>query len=45
MHALIRRRYDTSLLYFSHKNDYWTQAEMQSGCNISLGAATTSSRR
>eukprot|EP01084_Bolivina_argentea_P160629 279692_1 len=26
------RGYDTSLIYFEHKNDYWTQIQMQSGC-------------
>lgn len=31
------RGYDTSLLYFSHKNNYWTQATMQTGCPLSLG--------
>eukprot|EP01083_Nonionella_stella_P061552 160376_1 len=26
------RGYNTSLIYFEHKNDYWTQVQMQSGC-------------
>ena len=26
------RGYDTSLIYFEHKNDYWTQIQAQSGC-------------
>ena len=26
------RGYDTSLGYFEHKNDYWTQASMQTKC-------------
>ena len=26
------RGYDTSLIYFEHKNDYFTQIQMQSGC-------------
>ena len=26
------RGYDTSLNYFSHKNDFWSQANMQTCC-------------
>eukprot|EP01083_Nonionella_stella_P022659 62666_1 len=26
------RGYNTSLIYFEHKNDYWTQLQMQSDC-------------
>ena len=26
------RGYDSALIYFEHKNDYWTQRQMQSGC-------------
>ena len=26
------RGYNTSLIYFEHKNDYWTNIQMQSGC-------------
>jgi len=31
------RGYDTSLNYFTHKNDLWTQVEQQSSCSPKLG--------
>ena len=32
MHTPHGRGYESSLIYFSHKNNYWTEKEMQSSC-------------
>ncbi len=36
-HTPFGRGYETSLHYFEHKNDYWTQACMQSACCPNFG--------
>lgn len=43
-HTPYGRGYDTSLHYFEHKNDYWTQACMQSACCPNYGWSAHSSQ-
>jgi arylsulfatase B len=43
-HIPYGRGYETSLHYFEHKNDYWTQACMQSSCCPNFGHEVNSAR-